>query len=238
MKENEQKILVAGVDGSKGGWVCVSGNLNSNDNTKFDIFNHFEEIIEKKFSLILVDMPIGLDEELMKGGRVVDREARGMLLKNKSSIFNPPSRLALKAKDYQEANKINKEQGMGLSKQSWFLFKKIKEIDTILEIKNRPEIFESHPELVFQVMKGGAIETKKNTQEGLKERIDILKENGFDKEFIEKFINKKNSFYKNDDFIDSCSLFWSAKRVVKNNEIQIPNKIIKDKKGIIMQMKI
>ena len=66
MKENEQKILVAGVDGSKGGWVCVSGNLNSNDNNKFDIFNHFEEIIEKKFSLILVDMPIGLDEELMK----------------------------------------------------------------------------------------------------------------------------------------------------------------------------
>ena len=136
------------------------------------------------------------------------------------------------------ANKINKEQGMGLSKQSWFLFKKIKEIDTILEIKNRPEIFESHPELVFQVMKGGAIETKKNTQEGLKERIDILKENGFDKKFIEKFINKKNSFYKNDDFIDSCSLFWSAKRVVKNNEIQIPNKIIRDVKGIIMQMKI
>ena len=61
---------------------------------------------------------------------------------------------------------------------------------------------------------------------------------GFDKEFIEKFINKKNSFYKNDDFIDSCSLFWSAKRVVKNNEIQIPNKIIRDVKGIIMQMKI
>ena len=87
-------------------------------------------------------------------------------------------------------------------------------------------------------MKGGAIETKKNTQEGLKERIGILKENGFDKEFIDKFINKKNSFYKNDDFIDSCSLFWSAKRVVRKNEIQIPNKIIKDKKGIIMQMKI
>ena len=110
MKENEQKYLVAGVDGSKGGWVCVSGNLNSNDNPKFDIFNNFEEIIEKKFSLILVDMPIGLEQKLIKGGRVVDREARGMLLKNKSSIFNPPSRLALSAKDYQEANKSNKEQ--------------------------------------------------------------------------------------------------------------------------------
>jgi len=238
MKENEQKYLVAGVDGSKGGWVCVSGNLNSNDNPKFDIFNHFEEIIEKKFSLILVDMPIGLEQKLIKGGRVVDREARGMLLKNKSSIFNPPSRLALSAKDYQEANKINKEQGMGLSKQSWFLFKKIKEIDSFLEIRNRPSVFESHPELVFQVMKGEAIKTKKNTQEGLKERIDILVENGFDKKFIDKFINEKNSFYKNDDFIDSCSLFWSAKRAGKKNEIQIPKKIIKDEKGIIMQMKI
>ena len=53
-------------------------------------------------------------------------------------------------------------------------------------------------------MKGEAIKTKKNTQEGLKERIDILVENGFDKKFIDKFINEKNSFYKNDDFIDSC----------------------------------
>ena len=71
-----------------------------------------------------------------------------------------------------------------------------------------------------------------------KRKVGWYIRNEKNKEFIEKFINKKNSFYKNDDFIDSCSLFWSAKRVVNNNEIQIPNKIIRDVKGIIMQMKI
>ena len=126
MKENNQNKLIAGIDGSKGGWVCVSSDTNNTKKPKFDIFNKFEEVIERKFDLILVDIPIGLDKKLYKGGRVVDREARGMLLKNKSSIFNSPSRMALNAKEYQEANIINKAHGMGLSKQSWFLFKKIK----------------------------------------------------------------------------------------------------------------
>ena len=87
-------------------------------------------------------------------------------------------------------------------------------------------------------MKGEAVETKKSTPEGIKERINLLVKNGFDKKFINKFINQKNSFYKNDDFIDSCSLFWSAIRVAKGQEINIPDKKIKDDEGIIMQMKI
>ena len=238
MKENNQNKLIAGIDGSKGGWVCVSSDTNNTKKPKFDIFNKFEEVIERKFDLILVDMPIGLDKKLYKGGRVVDREARRMLLKNKSSIFNSPSRMALNAKEYQEANIINKAHGMGLSKQSWFLFKKIKEVDNFLKIKHRPKIFESHPEIIFQVMKGEAVETKKSTPEGIKERINLLVKNGFDKKFINKFINQKNSFYKNDDFIDSCSLLWSAIRASKGQEINIPDKKIKDNEGIIMQMKI
>ena len=238
MKENNQNKLIAGIDGSKGGWACVSGYSDDIKNTNFDIFNNFEEILEKKFNLVLVDMPIGLDKKLSKGGRVVDREARGMLLKNKSSIFNPPSRMALNAEEYQIANKINKNFGMGLSKQSWFLFKKIKEVDNFLKIKTRPKIFESHPELIFQVMKGAGVETKKSTHEGLMERINLLIMNGFDKKFIDKLINKKNSFYKNDDLIDSCALFWSAIRASKDKEIKIPEKIIKDDNGIIMQMKM
>ena len=238
MKENDQNKIIAGIDGSKGGWVCVSACLNDIKNPKFEVFSKFDEIINKKFNLVLVDMPIGLEKKLIKGGRDVDREARAMLYKNKSSIFNPPSRMTLKAKDYPEANKINKNQGLGLSKQSWFLIKKIKEIDKLLKIKRRPKIFESHPELIFQVMKGEAVETKKSTAEGIKERINLLLANGFNKKFINKFINKKDKFYKDDDFIDSCSLFWSAIRVSNGEEINIPNTIIKDEKGIIMQMKV
>jgi predicted RNase H-like nuclease len=228
--------LIAGIDGSKGGWVSVSANVNNNQDPEFNIYENFKDISRKDLELILVDMPIGLEKELFQGGRVVDREARRALIKGKSSIFNSPSRLALKAKDYQEANEINKSQGMGLSKQSWFLFKKIKEVDDFLQ--NRPQVFESHPELVFQTMKGGEIEFKKSTREGLAERIGLLLMHGFNEKFINQFIGKKSKLYKDDDFLDACSLLWSARRVKQNKEIKIPNEIFKDEKGVIMQMKI
>jgi predicted RNase H-like nuclease len=230
--------LIAGIDGSKGGWVSVSANVNNNQDPEFNIYENFKDISRKDLELILVDMPIGLEKELFQGGRVVDREARRALIKGKSSIFNSPSRLALKAKDYQEANEINKSQGMGLSKQSWFLFKKIKEVDDFLKLQNRPQVFESHPELVFQTMKGGEIEFKKSTREGLAERIGLLLMHGFNEKFINQFIGKKSKLYKDDDFLDACSLLWSARRVKQNKEIKIPNEIFKDEKGVIMQMKI
>ena len=177
--------LIAGIDGSKGGWVSVSANVNNDQDPEFNIYENFKDISRKDLELILVDMPIGLEKELFKGGRVVDREARRALIRGKSSIFNSPSRLALKAKDYQEANEINKSQGMGLSKQSWLLLM-----------------------------------------------------NGFNEKFLNQFIGKKSKLYKDDDFLDACSLLWSARRVKQNKEIKIPDEIFKDEKGIIMQMKI
>ena len=39
MKENNQNKLIAGIDGSKGGWVCVSSDTNNTKKPKFDIFN-------------------------------------------------------------------------------------------------------------------------------------------------------------------------------------------------------
>ena len=117
---------IAGIDGSKGGWVCVSGYENNYKELKFEKLKEFNDIKSKNFNLVLVDIPIGLDIDLKKGGRIVDKLARKELLTNKSSIFNAPSRLVLDAKNYEEANRINKSKGMGLSKQSWNLVKKIK----------------------------------------------------------------------------------------------------------------
>ena len=41
-----------------------------------------------------------------------------------------------------------------------------------------------------------------------------------------------------DDFIDACSLFWSANRVIAKTEVKIPNDIVLDSEGIIMQIKV
>ena len=95
---------IAGIDGSKGGWVCVSGYENNYEELKFEKLKEFNDVKSKNFNLVLVDIPIGLDIDLKKGGRIVDKLARKELLTNKSSIFNAPSRLVLDAKNYEEAN--------------------------------------------------------------------------------------------------------------------------------------
>lgn len=229
---------IAGIDGSKGGWVCVSGYQNNFKELKFEKLKGFNDIKSKDFNLVLVDIPIGLDIDLKKGGRIVDKLARKELLTNKSSIFNAPSRLVLEAKNYEEANKINKNKGMGLSKQSWNLVKKIKEVDEFIKNSNKTIIFESHPEIIFQVMKKDKVSTKKKNEEGIIERRNLLEKNGFNKVFLEKNLCAKDSFYKKDDFIDACSLFWSANRAMAKTEVKIPNDIVLDSEGIIMQIKV
>jgi len=229
---------IAGIDGSKGGWVCVSGYENNFKELKFEKLKEFDDIKSKDFNLVLVDIPIGLDIDLKKGGRIVDKLARKELLTNKSSIFNAPSRLVLEAKNYEEANKINKNKGMGLSKQSWNLVKKIKEVDEFIRNSNKTAIFESHPEIIFQVMKKDKVSTKKKNDEGIIERRNLLEKNGFNKVFLERNLSAKDSFYKKDDFIDACSLFWSANRAIAKTEVKIPNDIVLDSEGIIMQIKV
>jgi len=229
---------IAGIDGSKGGWVCVSGYENNYKELKFEKFKEFSDIKSKNFSLVLVDIPVGLDIDLKKGGRIVDNLARKELLTNKSSIFNAPTRLVLDAKNYEEANKINKSKGMGLSKQSWNLVKKIKEVDEYIRNSNVTIIFESHPEIIFQIMKKDKITTKKKNDEGIIERKNLLEKNGFNKVFLEKNLSARDSFYKKDDFIDACSLFWSANRAIASTEVKIPDDIVLDSEGIIMQIKV
>ena len=229
---------IAGIDGSKGGWVCVSGYENNYKELKFEKLKEFNDIKSENFNLVLVDIPIGLDINLKKGGRIVDKLARKELLTNKSSIFNAPSRLVLEAKNYEEANKINKNKGMGLSKQSWNLVKKIKEVDEFIRNSNKTAIFESHPEIIFQVMKRDKVSTKKKNDEGIIERRNLLEKNGFNKVFLERNLSAKDSFYKKDDFIDACSLFWSANRAIAKTEVKIPNDIVLDSEGIIMQIKV
>ena len=229
---------IAGIDGSKGGWVCVSGYENNFRELKFEKLEKFHDIKLKDFNLVLVDIPIGLDIDLKKGGRIVDKLARKELLTNKSSIFNAPSRLVLNAKNYEEANKINKSKGMGLSKQSWNLVKKIKEVDEYIRNSNKTIIFESHPEIIFQIMKRDKVSSKKKNKEGIIERRNLLIKSGFDKVFLERNLSAKDNFYKQDDFIDACSLFWSANRAIANSEVKIPNDTVLDSEGIIMQIKV
>ena len=228
---------ILGIDGSKNGWVGVKQNAKREDFSEIIFKEKLIDFLSTDIELIIIDMPVGLDKNIRQGGRLVDKEARKKLLKRKSSIFNAPIRDVLKAKSYDEANTISKSKGLGISKQSWNLVPKINELDQILQIKIRPQIYESHPELCFQTMNDGELKFSKKEKLGIKERRNILTKNGFDKKFLDRNL-KKNKNFHSDDFLDACALSWTAKRIMNEKNINLPEDPKKDELGIIMQMKV
>lgn len=138
-----------GIDGCKGGWVTVS---ISNTGFEIDIIGDIGEIFlnHNGCDCVLVDMPIGLPQST--DDVRPDAAVRTILKGKASSIFSTPCRQAVFAKTYGEANEINRQVlGKGLSKQSYAICGKIKEIDEYLcnnpQYKNR--LLESHPETVL-----------------------------------------------------------------------------------------
>ena len=44
--------------------------------------------------------------------------------------------------------------------------------------------------------------------------------------------------FLSDDFLDACALSWTAKRIINEQNINLPEDPEKDELGIIMQMKV
>ena len=166
-------MRVLGIDGCRGGWIGVQ-------HTPKQLSWCFSAVLEDLLapaipSHAFIDMPIGLSST---GPRLCDRAARQMLgRKFSSSVFPTPSRLALDGKEYPEANALNRQEtGSGLSKQSYYLLPKIREVDHWLRNPSNPTdlLREAHPEVAFHAMKGASLCYKKKTAEGFEERLKLL----------------------------------------------------------------
>jgi predicted RNase H-like nuclease len=107
-------------------------------------------------ALICVDMPIGLAD---RGPRRCDGLARALLPRGrKSSVFPPPRRPMLAHATWAAANDWGKrEEGSGLTVYAWGLMAKIRELDRALGPGDQRRVRESHPELAFSRMNGGAL---------------------------------------------------------------------------------
>ncbi|HKJ18225.1 MAG TPA: DUF429 domain-containing protein [Xanthomonadales bacterium] len=167
-----------GIDGCKAGWFYVA--LRDNDNYQFGILKHFNEIDQflARSELILVDIPIGLPSA-SQPERVCDKEARKMISPRGSCVFPAPTRSALNKQAYKEGSEENfRVLGRRLSKQTWNISPKIKEVDDYLRSrKPGSKIREMHPEVAFcSLNKGIPMKCAKKTPAGVKERLAVLKE--------------------------------------------------------------
>lgn len=229
-------MKTAGIDGCAAGWILITFD---DDNTFYEVLRTDEDLegAFHKFDRVLIDMPIGLEDE------EYTRECDALLRKElgseyASSVFSPPIRPALNAPSYVEANMQSYEfTEKKLTLQAWNITPKIKTVDQFLT--DQPElqekVFESHPELIFRNLNGGMIFQKKNTKKGLRHRLSLVS----DREEIAKdfFRDIKEEFRRNeveeDDIVDSMALALAAKQSQNKGLKTLPEDPEKDSNGLV-----
>lgn len=231
---------VAGADGCRGGWFVVLVNTRSS-RTCHQVVQRFPEMLEllEKPAVVAVDIPVGLLDRAVKGGRRCDKEARRILGQPRAcSVFSPPVRGALQHSEYASANKANRassSENIGISKQSFGLRKKLLEVDEFMTPKLQDIVREVHPELCFYELNGRRpmkYGKKASRRAGLFERRRLLIRAGFG-QVISEIGTYPRSKVAEDDVLDACVACWTASR---RKAICIPEEPPRDRRGLRMEI--
>lgn len=223
---------VAGVDGARGGWVAVVAEADGRPR-ELRFVEKFRDLLKGgEFDLIAVDMPMGFPDLAQKGGRDCERAARAALPGKTSSVFSAPSRKALAARDYRDACARN-GNGIGLSKQAFNLFPKMRELDAVLRKHPACRIVEAHPELGFARLAGAPVLEKKKTPEGRKRRLALLGQHGM-ADIADWLDLLPRKLVAPDDVIDAAVVCLAALRIVAGKGVCLPARPATDRFGIPM----
>lgn len=228
---NRHRVPV-GVDGCKHGWLAVVGNLPS---CRLEVHRRFESILSNHpDALVVVDIPIGLLDSAE--GRRVDKLMRNQLRRRRSSVFPAPSRAAIHATDYEEAKERNhKATGKKVSKQTWGLIPKIREVDSLMTPDLQDQVRESHPELAFASLSGKPMEHYKKKASGISERQCILRNAGYNLEYLKACL-PPGSKAGIDDLLDACVLHDVASHILDGAARSLPESEERDSRGLLMQV--
>jgi predicted RNase H-like nuclease len=181
-------VTLVGVDGCSAGWIAV---VRSDGSLAWGVYDSLAEVVvDTDPDRLLLDIPIGLPSA---GRRRCDEAAKERLGSRGSTVFYTPARPVLAAGSHTEASETNREAtGYGLSIQAWHLVPKIRAVDAFL--RDRPELVgvagpaddrrrdaesavvrESHPELCFTELNGGApVRAPKSSEAGRDRRLALL----------------------------------------------------------------
>lgn len=232
---------VAGVDACRGGWFVVLRDQDSGE-IRHRLVDHLLDVVigSEKPPFAAVDIPIGLLDHAIRGGRGCDQEARSLLGQPRGrSVFSPPVRAALRCADYAAANRANKASSpdkIGISRQSFGLSKKMREADEFITPELQPPVCEVHPELCFYQLNGQQpMKHSKKKREGLLERGSVLLKAGF-AVVISAIGQYPRAKVAEDDILDACVACWTAERILKEQAIGIPANPTPDGRGLQMEM--
>ena len=195
-------MRVAGVDGTKGGWVAVvlADGRYADARLITPIESHFNELAGAE--VVAVDVPIGF------GPRRADAAARAFLRGAASTVFNTPTREQLGTRF---------GPGLGLSAQSHALGPRIVHVTALAAVDAR--IREVHPEVSFRAMNDGRpLRFRKKAAGGALERLDLLRRHG-----IELGDLRDAAVVPIDDVLDAAAAAWSAHRIATGAAASLPD---------------
>jgi predicted RNase H-like nuclease len=221
-------MIALGLDGYSRGWMAVQID---GARRELRVLGCISELLTMSFDRAGIDMPIGLPE---RGLRDCDLEARMMLRPHASRVFTGARRGLWDHASHAAANQALKRRGeAGVSIQLWNLGPKIREIDESITPRLQLRIREAHPELVFLRLNFGRPLPSKKTEEGIAERMKLLKRERFTE--LKQWIAHKPPGAKADDILDACAVAIAA-RDFTSGHVLPRNGAQKDERGLKMQI--
>ncbi|MBN9061445.1 MAG: hypothetical protein BGP06_21425 [Rhizobiales bacterium 65-9] len=235
-------VWIAGVDGCPAGWIVVFRDLADTEPPQVAVFQRFADIVDhvRAPDVVAVDMPIGLPDRAGPGGRGPERLVRPLLGQRQSSVFSVPARCAVEALDYRaacDAAFAASDPPRKVSKQTFCLFAKIREIDQLL--RSRPALLtrvrESHPEVAFWRMNGfrplahpKKIRSRVNPA-GMAERRGLLRDQGLPGALLDHAAPRGAAL---DDLIDALAVSVVAARILRGSAVSFPAPPVRDAHGL------
>ena len=206
-------MRVLGVDGCKGGWVGVV--LDDDAGPLALVERSIDRLADAAgpVDAIGVDMPIHLNET---SDRVCDSAARQLIRPFTSRVFNAPVLCVLDCETYLDACAASfAALGKKISKQTWALVPKIKEVEQWRTSAGCP-VYEVHPEAAFAAMGGCVIGERKRTSEGAQVRRALLISDGLTPP-------ERPAGIGVDDLLDACAAAWSTRRLARGEGRSLPD---------------
>jgi threonine dehydratase len=195
---------------------------------------------------VAVDIPIGLPDCSEQQGRAPERVVRPLLGPRKSSVFRVPSRSAVYAgvdpaipdqkERYVNACRVARatsEDRKAFSKQGFFLFSKIVEVDQLLTQERLvARVVETHPELAFLRLNDGLpVRESKKSEAGRVRRRQLLRRAGFSSLEVKR---PPPDGAKDDDVLDALVCALIARHVHTGTARSFPARPSHDGRGLPM----
>ncbi|KQP54992.1 DUF429 domain-containing protein [Methylobacterium sp. Leaf108] len=225
---------IAGADGFKSRWCVVLQDLDTGE-LRVRIVPTFAGLLDlaERPSVVAVDIPIGLPEVTLAGGRACDAAARRRLGRRGASVFSAVGRIALAGANRAEADALNRAHGgIGVGAQAWGLADKLRQANAAMTPERQDTVREVHPEVSFWAMNGRTpMADGKKSAAGALARTDALAASGFPEAFVRRAPSARPRIGP-DDFLDACAALWSARRIAAGSAERLPAAEDRDARGL------